>query len=570
MEEEIIEDEIIYEASDFPGMRETGRVKQNNNYVVAEYEDHDLRIEEIAKQINSLISSRFILYDYKGSILTDNQEVQNVLEAKYPSGVDTQDGDTLTIPYDLLKIEAKNKENKKSVLVIPNKIQMKQANSSFGVKKIAGVIASIISKIPNESGMMIGIFGKWGRGKTYFAKQIKECLLNENLFDYEFIDFSAWKYQERDSLWAYLYETLFTGYLDLSKGNFISRYIKNKIKIFRLNTRIHRLWNIIYFVLSLSTLIFINFYLNKIGIIKIVLSTFNIVVLFKIYFIILKKKNSAIGIITKYLTHRGLNENLGFQAEVESKIDNLLTVWIPKKQKNKKIVLFVDDIDRCEVKNIISIIDGLRTVLDNTEIQKRLIIITAVDDVILEQSLRIKYSDLPNLEKINSLYTDYLQKVFILGIKLNDLKKSEIIEFTKNLIPTTNIGLNTLGESLKVNLKDINNNISITKSLNNFSNDDLTISERNKFIELVTNLKNATPRSISVLYYKYLIIKKLLWVRLNENGIDIDQTELNDGIIINGLIAKCNGSIAGEKSINELDPVIKADLVNVLEMFSIV
>jgi len=69
-----------------PGMREDGQVKTTSQYTIAEYEPRGLRLEDLAQRIASQIDAHFILYDYKGNIYTDNEDVIQILKDQYPSG----------------------------------------------------------------------------------------------------------------------------------------------------------------------------------------------------------------------------------------------------------------------------------------------------------------------------------------------------------------------------------------------------------------------------------------------------------------------------------------------------
>ena len=67
-------------------MREDGSVKNTEKYTIAEYEYRGLRLEDLAERIASQLDSHFILYDYKGNIYTDNEDVIQILKDEYPSG----------------------------------------------------------------------------------------------------------------------------------------------------------------------------------------------------------------------------------------------------------------------------------------------------------------------------------------------------------------------------------------------------------------------------------------------------------------------------------------------------
>jgi len=69
-----------------PNMREDGSVKTTEKYVIAEYESRGLRLEDLAERIASQLDSCFILYDYKGNIYTDNENVLQILKDEYPLG----------------------------------------------------------------------------------------------------------------------------------------------------------------------------------------------------------------------------------------------------------------------------------------------------------------------------------------------------------------------------------------------------------------------------------------------------------------------------------------------------
>lgn len=69
-----------------PSMRESGSVDNTEKYTVAEYESRGLRLKDLAERITSQLDTHFILYDYKGNIYTDNEDVIQILKDEYPSG----------------------------------------------------------------------------------------------------------------------------------------------------------------------------------------------------------------------------------------------------------------------------------------------------------------------------------------------------------------------------------------------------------------------------------------------------------------------------------------------------
>jgi hypothetical protein len=73
----------------------------------------------------------------------------------------------------------------------------------LGVKNLAALLSEIIEELTGDKGQMIGIFGKWGRGKTFLLNQLYTFLLEKEKLKqkkertkYIKVDYHAWKYQE--------------------------------------------------------------------------------------------------------------------------------------------------------------------------------------------------------------------------------------------------------------------------------------------------------------------------------------------------------------------------------------
>ena len=89
-----------------PSMRENGSVENTEKYTIAEYEPRGLRLKDLAERISSQIDTHFILYDYKGNIYTDNEDVIQILKDEYPSGdYPAYSNPTKGFSYDNMSIE---------------------------------------------------------------------------------------------------------------------------------------------------------------------------------------------------------------------------------------------------------------------------------------------------------------------------------------------------------------------------------------------------------------------------------------------------------------------------------
>lgn len=713
-----VDNSIMYSKSSFPGMRDSGNVKNTAKYTIAEYEYKDFRLESVALKIQNHIKEHFVLYDYKGGIQSDSAKAIQAIKSLYGSAVEIEHDQLMVIdsllsikssdhevnelfsmdssnssfssstenisstkfwhmqlhPFDLgwekekellesysligigkeksdpayknlsrMKIGdivairrggvpialvevtgelneltvnkdeslhldwfkyrrnvnvlqyasddmqsfpstrgtlslAKNTDsitykyifnwfnrvprNLKNPVNIPNEINISSASPSFGVESISKTLASIITRTPDKNGMMVGIFGKWGRGKTYLFNKIWDAISSED-HKYYRVNFSAWKYQETKESWAYLYESMMEQYLHDSKPcNFITSLYRKYIKLFNLNFKRYQIAPIVIFLTCVLLSIYLSIFGGSALLLKSVLSTLGVILTIKLFLIYLSHKNKAINIVKQYTDRQSYSEYLGMQAEIESEIETLVKTWIPN-SKDGKILLFVDDIDRCETSKIVKLIDGLRIILDNPEIHERLIIITAIDEGILKESIEAKY---PKLTKENKkdLFQEYLEKIFIIGIKLNNLDHDEVREYLSKLIPTrlnkgvsinndndtlgiSNNSASTLDEPpiKEVVLNSVSTSATPTDKNINHSNieDDYELSEKEEIalIDSITRLESPTPRKIKIFYYKYLILKQIFHVRLlSKELVKIWDIESDEKLIIDMLIYVSN------------------------------
>ena len=456
----------------------------------------------------------------------------------------------------------------------------KDFNPVMGVIDLANDLAEIICALPEEKGQMIGIFGKWGRGKTFFIEELWKELEKKSDIDYIRVDYHAWKYQETPASWAYLYELLAKKYenkleFSLTLTYFFSLFVYCW-RIIKLNfSRLGFLSILILLVAILCSVILwfcsqeiLGTNSNKPLFIIVPTTLLGLFGLFNH----LKKEYStkAIDLIKKYTIRHSFKDNMGIQANIQDELIKLLKVWLPAKNKRKnKIILVVEDIDRCTEEKIIQNIDALRVMLDDEEISKRLIIITAIDERILKNAIRTKYNslivsnnkthevtidndttELHHDDKfINELISEYIDKLFISAIKLGGLniaQKQEFLdELLKDQIEKSNIEKEIISKNEdpstsnnKTNQPDFESIIDLAIRDNDFiikdgdlaledkdgnliSTLDIELNAQNKWEklkkievtllgEIIRDWTLATPRRISIFYFRYLLCKNLL------------------------------------------------------------
>jgi hypothetical protein len=491
-----------------------------------------------------------------------------------------------TISHDKTNRVEGNTAFKRSKILIKDK---KDINSVLGVADIAGELADLIQILPGEKGEMIGIFGRWGRGKSFLLNELWKVLRLSSVFTK--VEFHAWKFQDTPATWAYLYECLLDSYLSSDHSSAIGRFIMKNLKIFKLNVKRQGYKPIISVIWLLAVgVIAIYFFLNtnllKVSFYKI--SGIGLTIISIVYSIMkLWKKEytaKAKDLFLTYSNKHSYKEHLGLQAEIQKETVALLKSWIPKeKVGKKKVILFIEDIDRCNEYKIIQLIDSLRVFLEDDEIANRVIIIAAVDEKILKLAIRNKYHSLLMLERqgadlesaLLKITNEYLDKLFITGIKLGELSIHDaddyLLELTKGTVEVGVISslqqlqdndaqfeYNKLSPALQeADLQDLieQNEEESHYDYGEYEEEDyraeylgysedvitqeefaddlskIHISNQEQDILRASLIKfiGATPRQIRIYFYRYLLAKNLLMKRyktINRTNIWIKERQL--------------------------------------------
>ncbi len=434
-----------------------------------------------------------------------------------------------------------------------NKLAFRDVSPIDGTRELAKVCADVIDEMKEGTETSFGIFGRWGRGKTYLSNIVVEELKKNKKHNWTRVDYHAWKYQETPASWAYLYEKLIDKYLETdttsSKCTSFSIDLEHKwCKVLHLNW--HRLgWGkIVFFIIAIVFILALFFldidikidFLEKLLDLSAFIGVLSALFYGKEYFIIPKAKE-----LFKNYTKRPSYANLlGYQAEIGKEISTLFDLWL---KKDDKVILFVDDIDRCSETQIIQIVDALRVVLEDKEIAKKLVVLIAIDLHILKLAIRHKYQKF-ELEKtsedtlrdgltLGKVAYDYLDKLFLLGIDQPDISEMDIENYytklteddtekediTSNLkknkttnntslandkqVEKTTEALNLITPSPKVQIKEINKK-KINKSL--------TAEEQRRIIKVFQEFQEKfpfftlTPRNIKVFHYRFIMTKKII------------------------------------------------------------
>lgn len=211
--------------------------------------------------------------------------------------------------------------------------------------------------------------------------------------------------------------------------------------------------------------------------------------------------------------------------------------------RKKRVLLCVDDIDRCSTKKMVNIVDSLRTVLENDKVRERLIVICSVDIKKLMHGYKSLYADGNN--EIADV-REQIDKVFIFSMGLAGLGQSQLKEYLQKMMSINNIEIDEpVGETL-FNLDRQNGALYMTNPTEHPTplSDIEIYSIISKYIEEKESF-NITPRKLRIMYYQILFANNLASKRgviLTEDliniliakslyGIDIDSNQALGDII---------------------------------------
>lgn len=406
-----------------------------------------------------------------------------------------------------LSVDSSTQENNYMPVECFQKHKDQGVEPCFGVKTLANCFVNQLdSIIDNDSNnvCMVGIFAPWGRGKSYFFNKVKENIIerskNKSSIYYDIVEFNAWKFQETPALWAYLFETMFK-----SKGC----WFKFWFTLSRNRTIIA--FDVLKFLLPIFLVwIVVEDILCKYLIAYLIASGFG---LSWIFTRILKYSSSALSFIKKYSKNVSFANELGVQAEIEKELAALLQFWVKEKDccgdsTRKKVILYVDDIDRCSEIKMISIIDSLRTVLENEEIRKRLIIICSIDADKIKKGVKYKYKELYDGPKLEEIAVEQLDKIFLTGISLPSLGLSQLEEYVRKLAEETP---NSIAPSYQVdNSPSISTHKKYYNSLFNVQKIDPEIIYELLMETMKSHSEPITPRKLRVIYYRILLANNIM------------------------------------------------------------
>lgn len=235
---------------------------------------------------------------------------------------------------------------------------------------------------------------------------------------------------------------------------------------------------------------------------------------------------------------------MGIQNAIESDLEDLLEAL---KLGQDRVLLCVDDVDRCSTEKMVNIVDSLRTVLENERIRDRLIVICSIDIEKLMCGYRTIYKDFIS-ESNTNVAREQIDKVFIFSLGLAKLGTEQLNEYLQKLM---SINDSDKIEEIKETLFNTDRQegalykTSPNKQPIIFSDTEM-YEVISKFVAENKSI-NITPRKLRIMYYQLLFANNLA----SRRGVVLTET------LIERLLSKSLTGIGDNISNQALGDIIE-------------
>lgn len=330
----------------------------------------------------------------------------------------------------------------KRMVVVPDDFS---DEDQIGYSEHGSGLVEMIRSVQAEGSFTIGVFGQWGMGKTSMLRQIKRELdkikVEKNEKEILTVWFNPWQFTGEEHIIIPFFHTLVSYLEDFKekKGENIAKSIINFLD------------ELVHVPLALAYGMEAN--------IKIPL-------LLETKF----KGKDIIGEVRerrKKIDDKSENEIKKPAKDHESMYYRLISkLQYASKGLNLKIVVFIDDLDRCLPEKAVELLEGIKVLLDLSGF----VFVIGVAREVIEQGIRVRYRELYSYDsrEVGFLEQDYLDKIIQFPLTLPppdvDRLKEMVANYLKELKEAKPF-LETIHKSLGDNprcLKRFINNLSYT------------------------------------------------------------------------------------------------------------
>lgn len=297
----------------------------------------------------------------------------------------------------------------------------------LGRQRLIESLASMIASPKQDTPFTIGLLGDWGSGKSNVMHLLQKSLEGrEDRKRFYFADFNAWQYEHTDNMAAGVAQEVLKGLLE--RGGF-----RRQTKI-RLQFGVEENgWFIPVFMVTLALIAITSFIMILLDggygwIAALSASGLILAGFIKRIFTILEHPLTAK--INSYLKLPSYVDHLGTIPMLKRHLQTLCKLIIPPNEENShRLIVFVDDLDRCDPAAISRTLDAIRLVMDIENV----VVIIGIDHRIAFRAVEKQYRELADDYRTSAdIARDYLGKIIQLPVILDNPGEAELVNFISN------------------------------------------------------------------------------------------------------------------------------------------
>ena len=403
----------------------------------------------------------------------DDEEVENWRDWETP---DTDDD----LNYESHKEEGSEKKEVTALVISREELGRTPAqadepaskldNDLLGRKNLVEALAELIADKNQGTPFTIGLLGRWGAGKSTVMKMLQDVLRSrEDGQRFKFAEFNAWEYERTDNLEAGLAQEVVRSLVE-------PLGFRKKLSLryeFALREHGPKVLISLIFAALIFSGIFAEFALviSKLGVenkewwFETIFGGGLVLLSLKLWDHYKKVYEHPLSVeLRTYLKLPDYGKHLGLIPVLKRHIRTLCHIRLgtPQEQREKRkeelkkwdwlsldenkgkvdglsnrLVVFIDDLDRCDPKSITKTLDAVRLVMD----VKDVIVILGIDHRIAFRAVGDHYKDLAdNRHSKQAIARDYLGKILQLAIVVNQPQEKELKSFvSQGLFPNVEL-----------------------------------------------------------------------------------------------------------------------------------
>lgn len=361
-----------------------------------------------------------------------------------------------------------------------------ERHAALRVDDYASTFAQFFRSAGSEE-CCLAVFAPWGRGKSYLMKRVKTKLQPHS---YATVNFQAWRYPTRPEVWVHLYETMCHTAFDCPWQQKWPRVFRIGIARHGFG---HLIWALL--ILTFALYPKLHLAVQTFGWLQGLVKLLGIGSAIWIGTFFFNAVKSAKKLSKEYLVTPNHSEKLGLQATIGDDLAALLEGWMPSNRwpgilpvigfvasvwllfqgaahwgsfaplgwqagswgvgailpwfiscamvicgawllswfgEPKRILLVVDDLDRCSLEHLISVMESVKLLIEDKKVSRRLQVAMLVEEEVLKQAILNKYAPVRvsngGSMSDDRIFRESCEKLFTVHLRLDPLTADEAEE----------------------------------------------------------------------------------------------------------------------------------------------